>query len=70
MTLNPSKATFALATDLDGTFLGGTDADRTALYDWIEARRDSVSLIFVSGRDPEFIHGLCSRRVGAAGPTT
>jgi len=60
MSTAPSDATFTLATDLDGTFLGGSDADRAALYDWIEARRDSVSLVFVSGRDPEFIHSLCS----------
>tara|TARA_R110002110_G_scaffold106423_5_gene266796 strand:+ start:789 stop:1553 length:765 start_codon:yes stop_codon:yes gene_type:complete len=51
---------FVLATDLDGTFLGGTDADRRALYDWIEQNRDTVGLIFVSGRDPEFIHQMCS----------
>lgn len=46
---------FTLATDLDGTFLGGTDADRRRLYDWIEGRRESVGLIFVTGRDPGFI---------------
>lgn len=51
---------FVLATDLDGTFLGGTDADRRALYDWIEANRDTVGLIFVTGRDPEFIADLCA----------
>jgi hydroxymethylpyrimidine pyrophosphatase-like HAD family hydrolase len=50
---------FALATDLDGTFLGGSDADRRALYDAIEARRDRMGLIFVTGRDPGFIEGLC-----------
>mgnify|MGYP006275918531 FL=1 len=49
---------FVLATDLDGTFLGGTEAARAALYGWIEARRDSVGLIFVTGRDPEFIVSL------------
>jgi HAD superfamily hydrolase (TIGR01484 family) len=49
---------FTLATDLDGTFLGGTDADRATLYDWIEANRDSVGLIFVTGRDPDFITGM------------
>jgi HAD superfamily hydrolase (TIGR01484 family) len=47
-----------LATDLDGTFLGGSAEQRRALYDWIEARRDSVALIFVTGRDPEFIVSL------------
>jgi len=49
-----------LATDLDGTFLGGTAADRQALYHWIAARRDEVGLVFVSGRDPMFIQSLCS----------
>lgn len=49
---------FVLATDLDGTFLGGSEAARAALYGWIEARRDSVGLIFVTGRDPEFIVSL------------
>ena len=53
-----SDRTFVLATDLDGTFLGGPDEARTALYDWIEARRESVGLIFVTGRDPEFIVSL------------
>lgn len=54
------QKTFTLATDLDGTFLGGTEDDRRTLYDWIEARRDSVGLVFVSGRDPMFIESLCS----------
>ncbi|SEA11781.1 HAD family hydrolase [Rubrimonas cliftonensis] len=49
----------ALATDLDGTFLGGTDDHRRALYDAIEARRGRLGLIFVTGRDPEFIEELC-----------
>ena len=51
---------FVLATDLDGTFLGGSDEDRRKLYDWIEANRETVGLIFVTGRDPEFIGELCS----------
>ena len=33
---------FVLATDLDGTFLGGSEADRAALYRAIEARRRGV----------------------------
>nr|WP_256478382.1 HAD-IIB family hydrolase [Notoacmeibacter sp. MSK16QG-6] len=48
-----------MATDLDGTFLGGSEEDRLALYEWIEARRDDVGLIFVTGRDPRFIADLC-----------
>ena len=51
-----------LATDLDGTFLGGTDADRERLYSWIEANRASVGLIFVTGRDPEFIMEMCREK--------
>ena len=50
---------FVLATDLDGTFLGGSEADRHALYGWIEANRHRVGLVFVTGRDPGFIGGLC-----------
>ncbi|MEM8656464.1 MAG: HAD-IIB family hydrolase, partial [Pseudomonadota bacterium] len=49
-----------LATDLDGTFLGGSDADRDTLYSWIEARRETVGLVFVTGRDPAFIADLCA----------
>lgn len=49
-----------LATDLDGTFLGGSDADRDRLYDWVRDHRDSVGLIFVTGRDPQFIGDLCA----------
>ncbi len=52
-------ATFVLATDLDGTFLGGDDAARADLYDWIRRHRASVGLIFVTGRDPQFIGALC-----------
>ncbi|EKE44009.1 alpha,alpha-trehalose-phosphate synthase [Oceaniovalibus guishaninsula JLT2003] len=51
--------TFVLATDLDGTFLGGSAEDRRTLYDWIEENRDSIGLIFVTGRDPGFIADLC-----------
>jgi len=55
-----SEKTFVLATDLDGTFLGGSEAERRALYDWIEDNRETVGLIFVTGRDPDFIAELCS----------
>jgi hypothetical protein len=33
-----------------GTFLGGSDAQRAELYDWILARRDEIVLIYASGR--------------------
>lgn len=51
-----------LATDLDGTFLGGTDEARRKLYDWIEANRSAVGLIFVTGRDPGFVTDLSRKR--------
>ena len=51
---------FVLATDLDGTFLGGSEADRRRLYEWIEANRGEVGLIFVTGRDPQFLEKLCA----------
>ncbi len=63
MSTDLSGHRFVLATDLDGTFLGGSKADRTRLYDWIEENRTTVGLIFVSGRDPEFIHELCGSGV-------
>ncbi|MEM1428748.1 MAG: HAD-IIB family hydrolase [Pseudomonadota bacterium] len=53
-----SNHAFVLATDLDGTFLGGSEYERAALYAWIDAHRESVGLIFVTGRDPEFIVSL------------
>jgi hydroxymethylpyrimidine pyrophosphatase-like HAD family hydrolase len=49
-----------LATDLDGTFLGGSDDERRRLYRMIDARRDEMLLIFVTGRDLPFIRDLCS----------
>lgn len=54
-----SARRMVLATDLDGTFLGGAEDDRRRLYDWIEANRETVGLVFVTGRDPEFIGALC-----------
>lgn len=53
-----SNREMVLATDLDGTFLGGSDQDRAAFYAWIEGNRDRIGLIFVTGRDPEFIRDM------------
>ncbi len=52
-----TSAAFLLATDLDGTFLGGTDEQRGALYASLATRRD-VLLVFVTGRDVGFIGEL------------
>ena len=57
-----SDKDFVLATDLDGTFLGGTEQHRADLYRWIETNRAKVGLIFVTGRDPGFIHDLTRKR--------
>jgi len=57
-----STKDFVLATDLDGTFLGGSDEDRKRFYAWIEGQRDRVGLIFVTGRDPGFISDLTRKR--------
>jgi HAD superfamily hydrolase (TIGR01484 family) len=53
-----SKKDLVLATDLDGTFLGGTDAHRAEFYQWLENNRSRVGLIFVTGRDPGFVTQL------------
>ena len=46
-----------LATDLDGTFLGGSDEQRADLYASLSAREDAM-LVFVTGRDIDFIAEL------------
>ncbi len=50
-----------LATDLDGTFLGGAASARTELYNWIAERRDELIVIFVSGRGFGFMRELADR---------
>jgi HAD superfamily hydrolase (TIGR01484 family) len=57
-----SNKALVLATDLDGTFLGGPEASRRRLYDWVEENRANVGLIFVTGRDPGFIRDLTRKR--------
>jgi HAD superfamily hydrolase (TIGR01484 family) len=48
-----------LATDLDGTFLGGDDQQRRALYRRLDDVSDRTVLIFVTGRDLGFVADLC-----------
>ncbi|QKT04547.1 HAD-IIB family hydrolase [Ectothiorhodospiraceae bacterium 2226] len=56
-----SDGRLVLATDLDGTFLGGSDAQRAAFYEHINTFRDRVLLVFVTGRDLGFIRELCAQ---------
>ena len=65
----PHETEFVLATDLDGTFLGGSDEDRARFYRWIENNRDRVGLIFVTGRDPGYISFLTKREGGSSADT-
>ncbi len=53
-----TEKAMVLATDLDGTFLGGSAAERDALYGWLQDNRARVGLIFVTGRDLDFIARL------------
>ncbi|MCW5750807.1 MAG: HAD hydrolase family protein [Alphaproteobacteria bacterium] len=46
-----------LATDLDGTFLGGPVEARRALYTSLRRRREAT-VVFVTGRDLDFIREL------------
>lgn len=49
---------FVLATDLDGTFLGGSLHDRNSLYQLIRSLADEVILVFVTGRALENVKPL------------
>jgi len=45
-----SKDDLILATDLDGTFLGGSEGQRREFYQYIQTHRDRLQLVFVTGR--------------------
>lgn len=47
-----------LATDLDGTFLGGSADQRRSLYDMLTRHRRQIMIVFVTGRDLGFIDAL------------
>ncbi len=61
------EKSIVLATDLDGTFLGGSDAEKADLYRFIEDRRDDIGLVFVTGRDVDFIQKI-TRDEGVPAP--
>lgn len=47
-----------LATDLDGTFLGGTLPERHTFYEYLQQQRDRWLLVFVTGRDLDWVERL------------
>ncbi|KAJ9456903.1 Glucosylglycerol-phosphate synthase [Diplonema papillatum] len=48
-----TEGKIVLATDLDGTLLGGTAEEKARLYSLLEANRDKLVLVFVTGRQLE-----------------
>jgi HAD superfamily hydrolase (TIGR01484 family) len=52
---------YILATDLDGTFLGGSKEAREKLYRAIEKQKEAIKLIFVTGRDLDFIREIVEK---------
>ncbi|MCC5992119.1 MAG: HAD hydrolase family protein [Rhodobacteraceae bacterium] len=55
-----AEPALVLATDLDGTFLGGSARDRADLYAWLRHHAPRIRLIYVTGRDPGFVSELCA----------
>ena len=47
----PDHPELVLVTDLDGTLLGGSLAERRAFYGWLERQRHRVLHVFCTGRD-------------------
>lgn len=47
-----------LATDLDGTFLGGSAQDRSEFYQYIQRQRDRLLLVYVTGRELDWINNF------------
>ncbi|MFZ9314830.1 MAG: HAD family hydrolase [Burkholderiaceae bacterium] len=52
-----------LATDLDGTFLGGSEDARRELYAFIEGHRHLMGLVFVTGRSFQSVQALLANDV-------
>ncbi len=54
-----SDPSLILATDLDGTFLGGSKQQRTEFYQYLQANRNRLLLVFITGRSLNSIQELC-----------
>lgn len=53
-----SNHSLLLATDLDGTFLGGSQQQRAKFYQYIQSQRDRLLLVYVTGRELDWISRL------------
>ena len=49
---------YILATDLDGTFLHGSEVEKRQFYDFLRTNRDQFGVIFVTGRTLDLIKDL------------
>ncbi len=63
-----AKPSLVLATDLDGTFLGGDNAKRTKFYTLLEQHRNEVLLIFVTGRSLDLVNNIYTEDSGVPVP--
>lgn len=57
-----TENTLVLATDLDGTFLGGSPQEQQKFYNYLQSKRDRLLLIFVTGRSLEFTLSLYEQK--------
>lgn len=47
-----------LATDLDGTFLGGSSQQKSEFYQYLQQQRDRILLVYVTGRELDLVGEL------------
>ena len=53
-----SNHSLVLATDLDGTFLGGSNQQRSQFYQYLQTQRERILLVYVTGRELDSIREL------------
>ncbi len=56
-----SNHSLLLATDLDGTFLGGSQEQKNEFYQYIESQRDRLLLVYVTGRELDWISNFLDK---------
>ena len=63
-----SNHSLLLATDLDGTFLGGSQQQRTEFYQYIEQQRHRLLLVYVTGRELDWISNFLDKNTHVPKP--